>query len=67
MIPDTEAGDMNTTSNRPSTEHLHRMVWQAWLQLKQARADCDVTAMLEAEGEMNTLLDQLAARKLAAA
>ncbi len=58
---------MDTASERPSTEHLQRMVWQAWLQLKQARADCDITAMLEVEGEMNILLDQLAARKLAAA
>lgn len=58
---------MNTTSERPSTEHLQRMVWQAWLELKQARVDCDITAMLTAEGEMNTLLDQLAVLKLAAA
>lgn len=58
---------MSTTTNRPSIEHLQRKVWQAWLQLKQARVDCDITAMLEAEGEMNFLLDQLASRKLAAA
>lgn len=58
---------MNTTSERPSSEHLQRLVWQSWLELKQARADCDITEMLRAEGEMNTRLDQLAARKLAPA
>ncbi|WP_157361890.1 hypothetical protein [Haloechinothrix halophila] len=58
---------MSTTTNRPSTEHLQHKVWQAWLRLKQARVDCDITTMLEAEGEMNSLLDQLASRKLAAA
>lgn len=58
---------MNTTSDRPATEHVRREVWQAWLRLKQARVDCDITAMLEAEGEMNSLLDQLTTRKLAAA
>lgn len=58
---------MTTTSERLSIEHLQRMVWQTWLELKQARLDCDVTGMLEAEGEMNTLLDQLQARKLATA
>lgn len=58
---------MSTTTNRPSTEHLRRKVWQAWLQLKQARVDCDVTAMLEAEGEMNSLLDQYAGAALSSA
>lgn len=59
---------MSTTSNLPlSTAHLQRKAWQAWLRLKQARADCDISGMTRAEREMNVLLDQLSSRNLAAA
>lgn len=50
-----------------STAHLQRLARQAWLDLKRARADLDLNGMLRAEREMNALLDQLSARKLAAA
>jgi hypothetical protein len=45
---------------------LHRLVRQAWLDLKQARLDFDLDAMRRTERRMNALLDQVARRTLLA-
>lgn len=57
---------MSTTAERP-TDPLQRMVWQAWLDLKEARANCDIDGMLRAERQLNAFLDQIAAKTLATA
>lgn len=50
-----------------ATERLQMLASQAWLDLKQARSDCNITGMIRAERRMNALLDQLAKRDLSAA
>lgn len=59
---------MSTRREVPlATTHIHRLIELAWLEVKQARRDADIGAMLKAEKRVDALLEELHARVAAAA